>query len=295
MPKTIRRTHAGDAANIFVRCMLSDISDMLGGCSAEEIDQTVRYFDYKCPYTGQDIRTEYEENKWVLDHLIPHNREACGLNLYGNMMVTTGKVNTKKGAKDFKAFIRQDTDGTDAEKEQRIKKIEQFQQESGYFQKVKNIDEIKALCKEQYDFIGERLKNLTSEYADILSIEYVKSPSGGTKKTIIIPISKCDPVHEAAEHKGVYTFTIGNFQSYMQEIRGLSRNTTYQYATAVTRILEIEQLSFGQLQSRINGFVQEYGTGGIKEELGRKGHNTWISALKRLQDFTVFLKTTDNR
>lgn len=169
MAKTIRRTHAADAANTFVRCMLSDISDMLGGCSAEKIEQTVRYFDYKCPYTGQNIRAEYEKNECVFDHLIPHNRESCGLNLYGNIMVTTDKVNTAKGAEDFKDFIRKHTNGTEEEKEQRIKKIEQFQQESGYSQKVKVIDEMQALCKEQYDFIQERLKDLQSKYGKLFS------------------------------------------------------------------------------------------------------------------------------
>ena len=47
---TIRRTHAGDAANIFVRCILSDISDMLGGCSAEQIEQTI-------PLTEEEFTT----------------------------------------------------------------------------------------------------------------------------------------------------------------------------------------------------------------------------------------------
>ena len=40
-------------------------------------------------------------------------RESCGLNLYGNIMVTTDKVNKAKGAKDFKDFIRKYTDGTE--------------------------------------------------------------------------------------------------------------------------------------------------------------------------------------
>ena len=38
MAGTIKRTNPGDAANIFVRCMLSDISDLLGGFSKEDLD-----------------------------------------------------------------------------------------------------------------------------------------------------------------------------------------------------------------------------------------------------------------
>ena len=38
MAGTIKRTNQGDAANIFVRCMLSDISDLLRGFSKEDLD-----------------------------------------------------------------------------------------------------------------------------------------------------------------------------------------------------------------------------------------------------------------
>lgn len=35
MAGTIKRTNPGDAANIFVRCILGDVSDMLGGFHAD--------------------------------------------------------------------------------------------------------------------------------------------------------------------------------------------------------------------------------------------------------------------
>jgi|GEM_PF-2328842 hypothetical protein len=288
---TIRRTHAGDAANIFVRCILSDISDMLGGCSVEQIEQTIQYFDYKCPYTGQDIYTIAEGEKLAFDHLIPHDKESCGLNLYGNIIATTDTVHIKKGAKDFKDFIKNDTDGSDEEKAQRIKKIEQFQQESGYFQKIKNTDEIKALCKEQYDVIQEQLKNLKSEYMNLLSIRGHDSGIERTSEALSSSMPKHNtPVQTAAAYTRTYTFTNEHFISYMKKIRQLSPSTAQQYAAAVQRILQIENLSFEQLQSNIDRLVQEYGTGGSNEELGRTGHNTWISALKRVQNFAAFLQ-----
>lgn len=40
MAGTIKRTNPGDVANLFVRCMLSDISDMLGGFSNVELQKT---------------------------------------------------------------------------------------------------------------------------------------------------------------------------------------------------------------------------------------------------------------
>lgn len=171
MSGTIKRTNPGDAANIFVRCMLSDISDLLGGFSKEDLDRTVEYFDYKCPYTGEDISVEYKTGKWVLDHLIPHNRESVGLNLYGNIIVTTRSTNSAKAAKSFEDFIRYETKGSDEEKNARIRKIRNFQKESGYFDKVKNIDEIKDLCKKEYDSIQNKLKEHFSDYESILKIK----------------------------------------------------------------------------------------------------------------------------
>ncbi|WP_255422537.1 hypothetical protein [Treponema sp. Marseille-Q3903] len=38
MAGTIKRTNPGDAANIFVRCMFSDISDLLEGFLKEDLD-----------------------------------------------------------------------------------------------------------------------------------------------------------------------------------------------------------------------------------------------------------------
>lgn len=35
-----------------------------------------------------------------------------------------------------------------------------FQKESGYFNKIKNIDEIKELCKQKYNFILDQTKVL---------------------------------------------------------------------------------------------------------------------------------------
>lgn len=171
MARTIKRTNSGDAANIFVRCMLSDISDLLGGFSKEDLERTVEYFDYKCPYTGEDISVEYQTGKWVLDHLIPHNRESVGLNLYGNIIVTTKATNSSKAAKPFAEFIRAQTEGTEEEKEKRIQKIKTFQKESGYYNKVKNIEEIKELCKNEYDYIQNRLKEHGTNYESILGTE----------------------------------------------------------------------------------------------------------------------------
>ena len=165
-----KRINPGDAANIFVRCILSDVSDLLGGFSADDLNKTAEYFDYKCPYTGEDVSVEWNAKKYVLDHLIPHNRESVGLHLYGNIIITTREINARKSSKSFEEFIRFGTKGTDEEKNARIQKIRNFQKESGYFEKLKNIDALKELCRKEYDSVQNRLQELKSEYARILGM-----------------------------------------------------------------------------------------------------------------------------
>lgn len=170
---TVKRTNPGDVANIFVRCMLSDVSDFLGGFTQDDLLKTVEYFDYKCPYTGEDITEIFVSKKWSLDHLIPHNRFNCGLNLYGNIIVTTPKTNGKKSSKDFKKFILEETQGSVEEKEARIAKIIQFQKDSGYTKVMENITELSDLCKKEYDLVEEKLSDLNKEYLSIINKENV--------------------------------------------------------------------------------------------------------------------------
>ena len=173
-----KRTNPGDAANIFVRCILSDVSDLLGGFSADDLNKTAEYFDYKCPYTGQDVSVEWNAKKYVLDHLIPHNRESVGLHLYGNIIITTREINARKAAKSFEDFIRFDTKGTEEDKNARIQKIKKFQEESGYFEKLKNTDELKELCRKEYNSVQNKLQELKSEYERIV---------GTAKKIVLVP------------------------------------------------------------------------------------------------------------
>ena len=181
-----KRTNPGDAANIFVRCILSDVSNLLGGFSADDLNKTAEYFDYKCPYTGEDVSAEWNAKKYVLDHLIPHNRDSVGLHLYGNIIITTREINARKAAKSFEDFIRFDTKGTEEDKNARIQKIRKFQKESGYFEKLKNIDELKELCRKEYDSVQNRLQELKSEYERIVGT--AKAPFPKPK----IKIAKAD-------------------------------------------------------------------------------------------------------
>ncbi len=167
MAKTRKRKNPGDVANDFVRCVLSDVSDYFGKFTKMDWFNTAEYFNFKCPYTGDDISNDFASEKCVFDHLIPHNKECVGLNLYGNIIVTTNKTNAAKGAKSFEDFILNCTLGSNEEKYKRIEKIKKFQNDSGYLDIIKkiDIDGIREFCKSEYNFIVERLKNHQLDYS----------------------------------------------------------------------------------------------------------------------------------
>ena len=98
------RTNPGDVANLMVRCLLSDASELLGGWTDTDRERTLRYFGNRCAYTG----APYDAATFVWDHLIPHTQEACGLHVYGNLVPATRAANSAKAAKDFRAFLRSD-------------------------------------------------------------------------------------------------------------------------------------------------------------------------------------------
>lgn len=169
MPNQIKRTNPADVANLFVRCLLCDISKQLGGFGQQEKEKTLRYFEGKCPYTGVPVY-DPQNNDIAYDHLIPHNQEKCGLHLYGNIVITTKAVNAAKHRKDYKDFILHDTEvikRSPAEREGIIAKIERFRKESGYDEKVKNIDSLYEFCKRKYQEVLQMYDNSKNDIAVI--------------------------------------------------------------------------------------------------------------------------------
>lgn len=155
-----KRTNPGDAANIFVRCMLCNISRIYGELTSADLQRTIEYFDGRCPYTGEAL-----PEKPDLDHLIPHNRTTCGLHMYGNVVPTSRETNNAKTNKNFEVFIRNETAGTEAEKEARIERIRAFQRDSGYLALVQGIGDLSERCQAEYEAILDRLRNIAQEFA----------------------------------------------------------------------------------------------------------------------------------
>ena len=136
-----RQSHPGDAANVFVRVLLSDAGELAGGLSDDEWLETLQYFNDRCAYSGDRITKDSAEQ----DHAIPINREHCGLHLYGNVLPATKQANRAKGSKHYRDF-----DLVDAE---RLRKIEDFMSVAGYHQHAKPFQGLQAYCQSQYEVI----------------------------------------------------------------------------------------------------------------------------------------------
>ena len=66
-------------------------------------------------------------------------------------------------------------------------------------------------------------------------------------------------------------------------------STVFEYRNAVSEIKEIEGFSLEDFCLNIDSIIRDYDVGGIKEELGRKKHNTWINALRRFREYLCFI------
>ena len=139
----IARKHPADVANISVRNILTMLSIYKGEITAEQMDDTNKFFGYKCPYTGKDISAAIAnrlagipDSSIDIDHIVPQNREHCGLNVYGNLVWVDSKANSRKGGKNYKEFLLNDEiiarSATPTEIQARIDNIEKFQLHSGY-------------------------------------------------------------------------------------------------------------------------------------------------------------------
>ena len=137
MAKQTRKTNPGDAANAFVRVILSDAGAMLGGLKEDEWRKTLDWFDGRCAYTGQTLA----EGETQRDHAIPINRTHCGLHLYGNVVPATRHANERKGGSHYREFLK---DGNELER------IDAFLRESGYWERVAAFGNLQSYCEAQY-------------------------------------------------------------------------------------------------------------------------------------------------
>lgn len=67
-------------------------------------------------------------------------------------------------------------------------------------------------------------------------------------------------------------------------------STAYDYVKRIENVIAWENYEgWSDVKENINDLVIEYGVGGQKEELGKKSHNSVISALRRFSEFTLYM------
>ena len=135
----------GDAANAFIRVLLSDAGKLAGGLTDEEWNQTLEFFDCRCAYTGESSKV------LVKEHAIPINKDHCGLHLYGNVVPATNSANSKKGERDYRDYLKDDID--------RLKKIEEFMEMAEYHKRAEPFQHLPAYCHAQYEVIKALCKS----------------------------------------------------------------------------------------------------------------------------------------
>ena len=106
LTKVAKGVAFGDVSNIAIRNILTEISkELYGGITETQMEETMDYFDWKCPYTGKDMREAREKGLAVTDHIYPQNREYCGLNVQGNLVLVDKDANNEKGKKSVDDFF----------------------------------------------------------------------------------------------------------------------------------------------------------------------------------------------
>ena len=160
MARQTRQWSPGDAANAFVRVVLSDAGARLGGLTETQWEETLRWFGGRCAYTEDEL----VEGRMERDHAIPMNRTHCGLHLYGNVLPATREANRKKAGKHYRDFV---------EDPERLKRIESFVLESGYWERASVFGNLQRYCEAQYRSIvalsqvsGQYLASLLPEDVD---------------------------------------------------------------------------------------------------------------------------------
>ena len=197
--KAGRGIQLGDVANSAIRNILTALGDDLyGKFDWEKQEATLKFFDYHCPYTGR-LLVDPKTNEWIgdvaLDHIVPINKDECGLNIMGNFLVVDKRANGEKGRKSVEDFLR-NNDGVltgidSATREARLTKIKEFQ-------KKYNCD-----CAQIRSSIEKELLNAYSETQQFLKdkLEKIKKLISVDEKADNSIAEKTNDIVERAELK----------------------------------------------------------------------------------------------
>lgn len=184
-----RQYHPGDAANIFVRVLLSEAGKLAGGLNNEQWVKTLKFFDNCCAYTGKPLTEDDTEQ----EHAIPINRDHCGLHLYGNVVPATREANSEKGNKHYREFVKDDA---------ARQKIEDFMAEAGYHERAKHFQGLQAYCWTQYEII-KALCKANTDYIRMLLPEGLRSEREKVKRSITMETDEDGDDLSSTEYKTI--------------------------------------------------------------------------------------------
>lgn len=158
--KSVSGFHDSNVANAAIRNVLSELSKEKP--DAEYFMESITFFENKCPYTGEPFKSLDDIQ---IDHIVPANKEYCGLSVKGNLVFVTKSANYRKGTKDYKKFIN-GLDGVEkSEKTKRINKIKAFQRKYHY-----NPDEVARKLKKELKDYYEEIKNKQSAFIEKIKL-----------------------------------------------------------------------------------------------------------------------------
>lgn len=198
LTKVVKGVAFGDVSNQAVRNILTEISKSLkGNFTEQEMEDTLDYFNWECPYTGRDLRNSIanKDGTYATDHIEPQNREGCGLNVKGNLIIVDKRANSAKRGLSIEKFMEDDSDfwtklGIDkATRMDRLKKIKAFQKDCGYDpDRIRLV--VHKLMEDHYDHIRKEQEKCIEDTLNALKTIHlfsVATPAPTTTTATTIP------------------------------------------------------------------------------------------------------------
>ena len=192
LTKVAKGVAFGDVSNQAIRNILTEISKSIyGGITEQEMEDTMEYFNWECPYTGRSLKKSIKDDdgSYVTDHICPQNKDWCGLNVKGNLVIVDKKANNAKGKLDIDTFMMTDSDfwnkaGIDlSTRMARLKKIKDFQKNCNYDSDKVRV-EISLILNNHYTHIREEQEKCIDEIKDNLEKAGIHIPTLVVRKTI---------------------------------------------------------------------------------------------------------------
>lgn len=250
-------------SNQSIRNILGEISlSLFDEVTDDYLFEAAKFFDFKCPYTGEDLKDEIESNKMdkiEKDHIMPINKDHVGLNVRGNVVYVRKSANNEKSDKPYDEFLNsygKKNGISQSVIDERINKIKAFQKEFNYDHDL--------ICK----VIADDIKEIYEEVR-LAQEKYIKELISKINKSTL-KISKSD---EFIKYKEYVT-------------KCISDDAAYSYTSSLKKVLVIEGITSKDLDKSsglIDKLIEEYSSKGSK--YNPQDHGKIVNALRKYAEF----------